>query len=430
LPGPMEPAMSHPIARHLPGRANVITHIHTNASNAEASELDLLIGEGLRRVPGMRTRLEWAECFTRVSALDRMLRRGEGERGPVHLVICTDHMRGKSHLLGEEHLRTAARQPRLALGAELATRTRDVDGCLRQGPEILAYGGVRPVQGPFGSYHGLSQGLIDELYATCLDDEGTELDTLRARDLLRRRGVAHALSHPWDGHHLSFRGTFEVISQFAFVEVINGGVFEESAEVLGAYVKLNNALLAGARVPAGLLTPTGRRIVDEILRHGRRIVPWAGSDAHARHFDRVVTAVAPDAGVPASHLTPSALFATMLAVERGASAEVPGSRRPRFVHLGEPGTPAALNDDVTRIVARNWWHAATTPALLRSPPLAARVLATAIRITRGELALRDRRQEARRRHLERSFDPRVVLPHLVMPTRAALVQAIRTRRVA
>ena len=203
--------------RHLPGRANIITHIHTEASNARASEMDPLIGGALRRTVGKDTTIDWTECFTPVGRLSDMLARRRGKHGPVDMVLVTDHMRRESHRLGHKHLAAAARQPRLALCAEFATRTLDVDGRYHKGPEILAYGTPAPVQGPYGPYFGLSQDLIDELYDSCMTPARDQLCTRAARDLLVRRGVAHGISHPYDGHHLSFEGMFRIIGEFYFI---------------------------------------------------------------------------------------------------------------------------------------------------------------------------------------------------------------------
>ena len=150
------------IDRRSSGRVNVITHVHTDASNADASEMDR-IGEAIRDFAGPDSGMTWSECFTPVERLLRLLREGRTLRGPVHLCIVTDHMRTKSHRFPASHLAAAAADHRLALGAEIRTRARDVDGVYRKAPEIIAYGGVQPVEGPFGPYYGISSSLLEEL---------------------------------------------------------------------------------------------------------------------------------------------------------------------------------------------------------------------------------------------------------------------------
>ncbi len=393
-------------------RANIITHIHTDASNAEASELDDAIREGICRACGADTSAVWSECFTPIERILQLLERPRGgPHGPVHMVTVTDHMRSRSHRLPEGHLRAAAADHRLALGAELATRTRDIDGRYHKGPEILAYGGPERVQGPAGEYYGLSQALIDELYDTCLDDEHGELCTRRARDLLLERGVAHGISHPFDGNFLSFEGLFCVISEFAFVETINGGYFSDSAQVLDAYIRFNNAVLAGARLPEHLLNPMTRRILSHIRRHGRPIYPWSGSDAHVSHLDRVVVAMADPAGRPAEQLEPGDLFSAMLQVASLPIEDHPaGSEAPPFIHLGQPATPMSQLGDIVKIIFRNLHDVVRYHE--RSPLKLARVVYYAYKITHGELQIRDAWLTQRKHLLKSEFDPVSLLPQL------------------
>ena len=53
-----------------------ITHIHTEASNGEASELDDLISGTIRSLLGQDTPARWSECFTTVDDLLHFLRAG------------------------------------------------------------------------------------------------------------------------------------------------------------------------------------------------------------------------------------------------------------------------------------------------------------------------------------------------------------------
>jgi hypothetical protein len=383
---------------------NVITHVHTNASSSDASVLDDRCAAALRRCDGEETAVTWSECFTAVETLEQLLQRGHGEHGPVQMIVVTDHMRRRSHHLPDGHLAAAARTRGLALGAELATRTRDVDGAYRTGPEILAYGGRRTVAGPHGPYHGLSQALLDELYASCLDDEGQELCTRRARDLLRRRGIAHALSHPLDGHALSLEGTLAIVCEFAFIETVNGGFSVKSARMLDAFIRLNNALLSGARLPEEALTSTGRRIVERILERGRIIAPLGGSDAHVRDFDRAVTSMAVPAGRRPEDLRPADFFERLLAL-----AEAPGEA---LVIRGRAATLSSLIADVSAVVSRNLPEAYRRS---RTPITFGKIFATTIYITQDELRQRARQRRRLIRQLRREFDPLRLLQLLQEP---------------
>ncbi len=413
--------------RQIPGKAYAITHIHTDASNAEASELDPRISAALNSIPGARGRIGWAECFTPVGRMKELLTRGRGGNGPVHMITVTDHMRRKAHRIPERHMAAAAADHRLSIGGEIYTRTRDVDGTYRKGPEILAYGGVRPVDGPEGPYFGMSQILLEELFDTCMDDQGQELECRRAARLLRRRGIAHGLSHPFDNHRLSLEGTFRLISEFPFLETVNGGYFAPSVRVLDAFIRFNNALLLGAQIPRRVLTHTGRRIVAHIRARGRFLHPWGGSDAHSHDFDRVVVAMEPEAGKRPEDMRPADLFRAMLDWERDAgpralTAALPSSP---FAVLGRPATPTRQVLDVTAIVLRNL-HRAGRPMF--NPLVGARVLWVTTTITQDELRSRMRAQKQRHRDLQVQFNPETLLSQLVMPEMVSLPAAEPPRR--
>ena len=411
-------ALSSSIERRLPGRASIIAHLHTTASNAEASELDGRIGAAIREVDGEATTLAWSECFTPIERVLGLLPGGSARApGSVDMVLVTDHMRACSHRHPASHLEAAAREHRLALGAELATCTRDLDGSCRKGPEILAYGGTEPVMGPSGPYFGLGRLLLEELYDTCLDSEGGELCTRRARELLLARGVAHALAHPFDGHALSFEGTFDIIGEFTFVEALNGGYYAQSARVLGAFIELTNALLRGARLPVSAMSPMARRIIERIRRRGHPLFTWSGSDAHSHDFDRVVLAMAAPAGRAPESLRPGHLFRAMLGIEDAACRD--GAASPffsqyddTFVNVGRPATPLSRLADVLAIIGRN---VKRNRLYRRNPVSVARILSATVAITRDELRGYTRRQASQRVQLQTEFDPVEILARLEAP---------------
>jgi hypothetical protein len=420
------------IDRHTPGRVNVITHVHTDASNADASEMDR-ITETIHRLAGPETPITWQECFTPVERLLRLLRDGGTVRGPVHLCVITDHMRTKSHQFPAGHLAAAAADPRLALGAEIRTRARDVDGVYRKAPEIIAYGGVQPVEGPFGPYWGLRTRLLEELWDTCMADDGRELCARKAHEFLLRHGIAHGLSHPFDGHELSLEGTFRLISEFTFVEVVNGGYFQESSGVLDAYVRLHNAVVAGATLPDEILSDVGRRLQRYIQERGTFLCPLSGSDAHIYDFDRVVLSFELPPGKTSRTVRPGDLFATLLAEEHGgpprvtlsqrlrASGAHPLTAQARFANLGAPATPSRQLSDIVSIIVRNLWLNARhfTPGLL------ARIVSAAARITTDELTTRAGQRDKLRRALRDDFNPEKLLPFLIYPEAVALRPVLR-----
>lgn len=405
------------IHRHSPQRANVITHIHTEASNAEASELDRRIARAILETDGVDSPITWSECFTPVQHLVELLKQGRGGRGPLQMIVVTDHMRARSHRFPSGHLAAAAAEPRLALGAELATRTLDMDGRYHKGPEILAYGSPEVVDGPHGPYFGLGEALLEELYRDCLDPDGEELCTRKASRLLRRRGIAHGVSHPFDGHHLSLEGTFAIISEFDFVETVNGGYFAPSVRVLDAFVRFNNAILRGACLADEHQSPLTRRLISHIRRHGRLTCPWGGSDAHFRDFDRVVVSMAARHGQAPSRLLPGDLFQAMLDWQTGADPrQHPAAAPPLFANVGRPATQLSLLADILGIISRN--VGVNRRRFCQAPRVFAEIMRRTHVVTSDELRIRRSQQQKRRQelHSQQGFNPMTLLPLLQLPS--------------
>lgn len=292
---------------------------------------------------------------------------------------------------------------------------------------------MQPVEGPFGPYYGLSSELLEELWDTCMADDRRELCARRVHDFLLRHGIAHGLSHPFDGHELSLEGTFRLISEFTFVEVVNGGYFEPSTRVLDAYVRLHNALVAGATLPDEVLTDTGRRLVRHIRARGRFLCPLSGSDAHIHDFDRVVLSFELPPGKTSRTVRPGDLFATLLAEEHGGSPRVtlpqrlraagvhPLTAPARLANLGTPATPARQVSDIIFIIFRNLWLNAAhfTPGLL------AKTVVTTAQITTDELTQRSAQRDKLARALREGFSPEALLPFLVYPEAQALRPVLR-----
>jgi hypothetical protein len=415
------------IDRHSSGRVNVITHVHTAASNSDASEMDR-ITEVIHGFAGDDTPITWQECFTPVERLLRLIREGRTLRGPVHMCVVTDHMRTRSHRFPAGHRAAAASDHRLALGAEIRTRARDVDGVYRKAPEIIAYGGVQPVEGPFGPYYGISSTLLEELWDTCMADDRKELCTRKSHEFLLRRGIAHGLSHPFDGHDTSLEGTFGLLSEFTFVEVVNGGYFEPSSRVLDAYVRLHNAVVAGATLPDEVLTDTGRRLVQRMRARGRFLCPLSGSDAHIYDFDRVVLSFELPPGKTSRTVKPGDFFAALLAEEEGGAPRItlpqrlrasgchPLTAPARLANLGTSATPARQLSDIIFIIFRNLWLNA--PHF--TPRIFAHTVVKAAQITTDELRLRSAQRQKLALALRDEFNPERLLPFVTYPEAQAL----------
>ncbi len=358
-----------------------ITHIHTDASNGLASEMDPLIGGALRSVLGQDTPVRWSECFTRVERVRAVLD-APPPATQVGIVCITDHMNRRAHRLPEALLRAAAEEPRLCVGGELACVEQDIDGRYRQAPEVLVYGGPAPVDGPFGAYTGLTQARIDDIFARCRAPGHLALQTRRVLDHCAEHGLACALAHPLDGHELSLDATLELLGRARFIETVNGGFPTASTEVLEAYLALHNRVALGAPLPEVLWRyPRASRLAEQLARaRPAPIVAMGGSDAHSHAFDRVTWRFLASTPRP----TAAELLRAMLGTP---TAEL--LARGTFAIVGRPGSGRSVLDDVVRIVIRNLWF---NRAHFQKPPIAASVVALAAKVVRQELKRRDRRQ--------------------------------------
>ena len=228
-----------------------ITHIHTEASNGESSEMDEMNSACLREVLGEETPARWSECFTKVDRLVKLLN-SKRHRPRVGIITVTDHMNVRSHTLPDALLKAAAKEPRLAACAEITTVEKDIDGVYRRAPEVLVYGGPNKVPGPFGEHYGLSQEIIEDIFANCRVPDLNEVRTSLIIGHCAALGLACALAHPFDGHFLALESTLDLISQGQYIETVNGGFPSISTSILDDLVSKLRPLVDGV-----------------ILRHGR-----------------------------------------------------------------------------------------------------------------------------------------------------------------
>jgi hypothetical protein len=374
--------------------------------------MDAPIGGAIREVLGPDTRVVWSECLTPIERLQRLLDDREGV-APVGLIAVTDHVNAAHHRLAEATVRAAARDPRLGVCAEVWCAERDVDGEYRKGPEVLVYGGSDPVDGPFGPHYGISQEILDDIYARCRAPGLRDVQTSRVLQYCAERDLACALAHPFDGHELSLEATLDVISRGRFVETVNGGFPAASTRVLEDLIAFHNRVVAGWRLgpAAALRYPAARRLADRIVAERRLpLHAWGGSDAHSHGFARVTIRFLADDPSP----TAGDLFRAM--VDRPVEALLLDGT---FRVCGRPGSALSVADDVVRIVLRNLWR--NLPHF-QGPLVFARVVRRTREIVSGELGRRARRQEALHRAVEREFDFGRILPGMVRGTR------VRVRR--
>jgi len=317
----------------------IITHIHTDASSGAASALDLLVTDSIRSVLGPDYESRWQECFNRPADVCATLK----PMGPVSMVFLTDHINEKYHRHSPDALALGSHDPRVAVGAEIQTFCRDEEGKICLAPEVLVYGRSEKTSSGDYRFFGVSQEDLDILFRECCVDETGRADIGQVRDYCILGGYAHALAHPFDGPELSLPLLLDVISEFKFVETVNGGFPADSSLRLSRFVSWYNKAASGLVDGRSLTSPLLAAMHRKALERGP-IHPWGGSDAHARNHDRVVVLYRTDRPDP----TPGRLFADM--VEKSVEDLL---RSRTFFISGAPATAITLLDDLTRIAYQN-----------------------------------------------------------------------------
>lgn len=277
--------------------------------------MDGLIRGAVERVTGESAAdFDWSESLTTADELARILH-GDAGRPGVDLIFVTDHVNETVTELDADLVALASGEPRIALGAEIQTVLECPAGSARylEAPEVLLYGAADRVRSPGGWHYGISAEVLADIQNTCRPDGAPRIELHRVLDYCRTNGIAHAISHPLDGHFVDLPQVLRAISAARFIEVVNGGYGSHSERRLGQFVELHNRLV-GARDnatsgaasepdPSDAATIAGWLV--ERLSAGTRkddyvsdgIVPWGGSDAHLGRYDRVCMMYRPPAGV-------------------------------------------------------------------------------------------------------------------------------------
>ena len=318
---------------------DVITHIHTEASCGEASMLDPVISGAIRQVLGPDYNSRWQECIITPGQLACLL----APAGPVKILFMTDHVNEKSHRLNPKAISVASKDPRIGLGVEIQTWYRDKDGNVLLAPEILIYGQAEQCRDSGGSRFGITQEDLDILFDECSLDAAGKADNRLVRDYCILNGYAHALAHPFDGSELGLPELLDVITDFKFVETVNGGFPADSSVRLSSFVswynKAADGLLPASDARSDLLKTMHKKALETGPIH-----PLGGSDAHARNHDRVVVRYKS----PREKPTAGDFISDM--VRRGPR-ELLAERI--FSIDGAPATKISLLDDVVTIAYRN-----------------------------------------------------------------------------
>nr|WP_321468531.1 hypothetical protein [uncultured Desulfobulbus sp.] len=339
---------------------NVITHLHSKASNGPASSLDRVAGSILTEIFGtIPEGLIWRECFTDCGDL-RQIIAGDRTRQPVDILFVTDHLSSHHHRLDDDVLRLAADERRIGIGGEIQTVCySERHGGYLAAPEVLLYGDGLDRRIDGRPYTGIDNGMLAQLYEQCSVAGADEPEIGRVNAFCRDNRIACALAHPFDCHELDLIETLEVIGTFAFVETVNGGFPRASALALHEYAAFHNQVVTdelGVRLLALDLSREQRHLLN-IIGQSAPLVPLGGSDAHLSDFDRVVTRFR----TPANQTTAADFVRTML---HCPADKILANRT--LEPWGRGISWTGLYRDVLGIVGkniRNHWHHFRNPAV-------------------------------------------------------------------
>lgn len=278
---------------------NVITHLHTKASNGPASSLDRMANSILGDIFGtIPEDLIWRECFTGAEDIRQILA-GHRTGVPIDLIFLTDHMSSRHHRLAPESLCLAVDERRIGIGCEIQTvHFSERAGGYRIAPEVLIYGDGADRIHDGRPYTGVDDQLLKRLYEHCTVAGAAEPEITEVAKFCRENRIACALAHPFDCQQLDLEETLALFDHFTFVETVNGGFPRSSAEALQEYVAFHNAILAenlASDLQACDFSDSQRCRIRQIAR-SHLLVALGGSDAHLNNFDRVVTRFRTEAG--------------------------------------------------------------------------------------------------------------------------------------
>lgn len=280
--------------------------------------MDALIRGAVERVTGESAEeFDWSESLTTADEIARVLHEGSGGgTDGVDLIFVTDHVNETVTELDADLVALASEEPRVALGAEIQTVLESPVGSGRylDAPEVLLYGTSDRVRSPGGWHYGVSAEILADIQARCRPDDARRIELHRVLAYCREQGIAHAISHPLDGHFVDLPQVLRAISAARFIEAVNGGYGSHSEQRLVKYIELHNRLIQSeldAAGPAEEILPDRpaadviadwlvRRLVvsddhDDYVSDG--ILPWGGSDAHLGRYDRVCMMYRPPAGI-------------------------------------------------------------------------------------------------------------------------------------
>ena len=220
--------------------------------------MDVFIRACVTRVTGVPAdNFDWSESLTTADDIARLLHPGGSTPPAADLVFLTDHVNETTTTFDPDLIDLAIAEPRLAIGGELQTVVESPAGSgqYKAAPEILLYGGADRVRARGGWHFGINAELLADMHRTCRPDGHPRVELHRGLAYCRSHRIAHALSHPLDGHRLPLTDTLAAIAACRFIEAVNGGFGSDSTRRLMRYITLHNRAAAaptllGSRAPA------------------------------------------------------------------------------------------------------------------------------------------------------------------------------------
>lgn len=350
--------------------------------------MDAFIRDCVARVTGVPADdFDWTESLTTAEEIACLLHPAHDGPPAADLVFLTDHVNETTTAFDSDLIDLAIGEPRLAIGGELQTVVESPPGSGRfeEAPEILLYGTPDRVRARGGWHYGINAELLADMHRVCRPSAHPRVELHRGLEYCRRHGIAHALSHPLDGHRLPLFETIGAIAACRFIEAVNGGFGSDSTRRLMRYITLHNAsddsaaLLLGDRVPPW--------IADGI-------VPWGGADAHLGNYARVRMLYQPPAHVTRPGI---ADFVRDMVETRPTQLLADGV----FGIEGRGNGSAAVVSEVLRLVAAN---ARRNRATFRGLRRGLRLGVLAPYLALRELLSQRRQQIALARRLDEALD--------------------------
>ncbi len=337
------------IKHHEPNKQThrLITHLHSQASDGPASPLYPYVRDGICRLVGEERAddLYWKEALISFHMLEKF---ASGHESDIDVMCITDHMSKRAHVLHPSNLRLAETYSSVIVGAEISCVVKGEDGSWLRAPEIIVYGPPQLRQTENRQHYGLVQQDLEFLYDACAPDEAPEALFELVLEFVESHGYAYAVPHPMDGNDLTFEQLQKLLVNARAVEVLNGGFPDSTYPYLAKWVAFHNTACKNSKQVREHCQGKAQALAYlDLLEsaNGKPQIALAGSDAHLRNLDRVVTVVQYRSHEP---YDPAQRFLQLLQQGQPQAAYIR--------HEGHGSSWLSLYSEALRIVAYNLWH--------------------------------------------------------------------------